>query len=105
MQTVDYANLVRAVTACHALRSRTGLQGFRSEIGYQFFDEVLNRAGKITDFFLKQGKGLRKGSAHPHPTFLEVLSRFFRRILYTNGGNCVRRSLLRPWKLGLRIVA
>ena len=29
-----YANYrVRAVTACHALRSRAGLQGFRSEIG------------------------------------------------------------------------
>ena len=36
-----YANYrVRAVTACHALRSRAGLQGFRSEIGYQIFDQV-----------------------------------------------------------------
>ena len=43
----------RAVTACHALRSRAGLQGFRSEIGYQIFDQVGNRAGKITDFGLK----------------------------------------------------
>ena len=39
-----YANyLVRAVTACHSLRSRAGLQGFRSEIGYQNFDQVWNR--------------------------------------------------------------
>ena len=29
---------VRAVTCCHALRSSAGLQGFRSEIGYQIFD-------------------------------------------------------------------
>ena len=36
-----YANYrVRAVTACHALRSRTGLQGFSSELGYQIFDHV-----------------------------------------------------------------
>ena len=28
------------LTACHALRSRAGLQGFRSEIGYQIFDQV-----------------------------------------------------------------
>ena len=27
-------NRVRAVTACHPLRSRAGFQGFRSEIGY-----------------------------------------------------------------------
>ena len=32
-----YANYhVRAVTACHALQSRVGLQGFRSEIGEGF---------------------------------------------------------------------
>ena len=31
---------VRAITACHALRSRAGLQGFRSEIGEQIFDQV-----------------------------------------------------------------
>ena len=48
-----YADFVRAVTTCHALPSRAGLQGFRSEIGYQIFDEVLNRVGKITDFGLK----------------------------------------------------
>ena len=28
------------VTACHVLRSRVGLQCFRSEIGYQIFDQV-----------------------------------------------------------------
>ena len=33
-------SLLRAVTACHALRSRAGLQGFGSEIGYQIFDQV-----------------------------------------------------------------
>ena len=33
------------------------------------------------------------------------LQRFFRHILYTNGGHCARRSLQRPWKLGLRIFA
>ena len=32
------------------LRSRSGLQGFRSEIGYQIFDQVWNWVGKITDF-------------------------------------------------------
>ena len=31
---------VCAVTAFHALQSSAGLQGFRSEIGYQFFDQV-----------------------------------------------------------------
>ena len=35
-----YANRVRAVTACHAFRSRAGLQGFRFEIEYQNFDQV-----------------------------------------------------------------
>ena len=34
------ANRVRAVTACHAFRSRAGLQGFRSEIEYLIFDQV-----------------------------------------------------------------
>ena len=43
------ANRVRAVTACHAFRSRAGLQGFRSEIEYLIFDQVRNRVGKITD--------------------------------------------------------
>ena len=28
------------LTACHALRSRAGLQGFRSGKGYQIFDQV-----------------------------------------------------------------
>ena len=41
------------LTACRALRSRTGLQGFRSEIGYQIFDQVWNWVGKIKDFGLK----------------------------------------------------
>ena len=36
-----YANYrVRAITACHASWSRAGLQGVRSEIGYQIFDQV-----------------------------------------------------------------
>ena len=49
-----YANYrVSAVTACHALRSSAGLQGFSSEIGYQIFDQVWNRVGKIADFGLK----------------------------------------------------
>ena len=48
-----YASRVRAVTACHALRSRAGLQGFRSEIEYQIFDQDRNKVGKITDFGLK----------------------------------------------------
>ena len=49
-----YANYrVRAVTDGHALPSRAGLQGLRSDIGYQIFDQVLNRVGKITDFGLK----------------------------------------------------
>ena len=34
-------------------RRAPGLQGFRSEIGYQIFDQVWNRVGKITDFGLK----------------------------------------------------
>ena len=38
---------VRAVTACHALWSSAGLQGFRSEIGCQIFDQVWNRVGKM----------------------------------------------------------
>ena len=53
--------------------------GFRSEIGYQIFDQVWNRAGKITAFGLKKGKGFRKGTAHPTqfiwkypPEFLNV---------------------------------
>ena len=33
------------------------------------------------------------------------LQRVFRRILGTKGGHCATRSLRRPWKLGLRIVA
>ena len=33
------------------------------------------------------------------------LQRVFRRILDAKGGHCARRSLQRPWKLGLRIVA
>ena len=41
-----YANYrVRAVTDGHALRSRAGLQGLRSDIGYQIFDQVWNRVG------------------------------------------------------------
>ena len=36
-----------------ALRSRAGLQGFRSEIGYQIFDHVSKRVRKITDLRLK----------------------------------------------------
>ena len=44
MSVSQYANRVRAVAACHALRhalrSRAGGQGFRSEIGYQIFDQV-----------------------------------------------------------------
>ena len=49
-----YANhRVRAATACHSLRSRAGHQGFRFETGYQIFDQVWNRVGKITDFGLK----------------------------------------------------
>ena len=88
-----YANLVHALTACHALRSSAGLQGFRSEIGYQVFDKVWNRVTKITDFFLKEGKGFRKGATHPHPTFLKVLPRVFRRNLYTNGGSLCQAFL------------
>ena len=61
--------------------------------------------GKITDFGLKQGKGFRKRAAHPHSIFLKVPPEHFRRILYTNRGHCARRSLLKPWKLGLIIVA
>ena len=89
-----YANLVHAVIACHALRSRSGLQGFRSEIGYQVFDEVWNR--------------VRVSGRVPH-TLTQLFWKYspgFFVVIYTQmGGHCVRRSLLRSWKLGLRIVA
>ena len=33
------------------------------------------------------------------------LQRIFRRVQDTKGGHCARRSLWRPWKLGIRIIA
>ena len=89
------------------LRSRAGLQGFRSETWYQIFEQVWNRVGKITDFGLKLGKGFRKRAAHPHPTFLEVPpspTPFFVVFRTQIRGHCARCSLRRLWKLGLRIV-
>jgi len=35
-----YANRVRAITACHALRLSAEYQSFSSEIGYQILDQV-----------------------------------------------------------------
>ena len=85
-----YANYrVRAVTACHALRSCAGLQGFRSEIGYEIFYQVWDRVRVSTLF-------------HPLPIFREVPPGIFGT---QKAGHCARRSLRRPWKLGLRIVA
>ena len=87
-------------------------KSFWSEIGYVnwvcFLEEATSSSlgdKTISLLMFKPTLDFRKGAAHPHPTFLEVLPRVFRRILYTNRGNCVRRSLLRLWKLGLRIVA
>ena len=54
------------------LQSRAGLQGFRSEIGYQIFYQFWNWVGKITDFGLELGKVFLKRAAHPHPIFVEV---------------------------------
>ena len=94
------------LTACHALRSHAGLHGFRSEIGYQIFDQVWNWVGKITDFGLKQGKGFLKRAANPHPIFLEVPPwNFWLNFGSQKASHCARRSLRRPWKLRLRIVA
>ena len=46
---------VRAATACHALRSRAGLQGILNwswpdTINWRLFGQVINRVGKIADF-------------------------------------------------------
>ena len=57
----------------HAPGSRaSGLKQSGSEVGYQIFDQVSNRVGKITDVGLKWDKGFRKRAAHPLPIFLEV---------------------------------
>ena len=86
--------LLRAVTTCHALRSRAGLQGFRSERGYQIFDQVWNRArvsGSVpispSQFFWKYPPGI-----------------FGHNFRTQNAGHCARCFLRTPWKLGLRIV-
>ena len=91
-------NRVRAVTACHPLRSRAGLQGFRSEIGYgKSLILVWNR--------------VRVSESVPHtPTqfFWKYPRGFSSYFIYKwggGGGHCASRSLWRPWKLGLRIVA
>ena len=56
-------------------------------------------------FGLKYGKGFKKRVAHPHPIFLEVPPGIFVVFGSEMGGDCARRSLRTPWKLGLRIVA
>ena len=68
------------------------------------------------DLFNVSGNRVRAVTAcHPYPIFLEVPPGFFV-VFYiqmgwggggggVGGGHCARRSLWRPWKPGLRIVA
>ena len=39
-KTNNFIVCANRVTPCHVLQSPAGLQGFRSEIGYQIFDQV-----------------------------------------------------------------
>ena len=75
-------------------------KSFWSEIGYVnwvcFLEEATSSSfgdKTISLLMFKPTLDFRKGAAHPHPTFLEVLPRVFRRILYTNGGSLCQAFL------------
>ena len=84
-----------AVTACNALRSRAGLQGFRSEIV----------KGKSQILVWNRVRVSGTLPHNPNLFFWKYPPGFFRVFDTQMGGHCARRSFRRPWKLGLRIVA